>query len=153
LITVFSSIENGIYTSITASVALLLIRLARPRGQFLGKISLETDSSDEKEKRDIFVPIKQNGINNPLIKVSPPAPGILIYRFEESYLYPNCSIVNSALVDYVKENMRRGKDITAVKLRDRPWNDNSPRRNSAQEQSINEKKPWLHAIILDFSPV
>jgi sodium-independent sulfate anion transporter 11 len=136
-----------------ASMALLLIRLARPRGQFLGKVSLETDSGDEKQKREIFVPIKQNLINNPHIKVMPPPPGILIYRSEESYLYPNCSVFNSVLVDYVKENMRRGKDMNAVKLRDRPWNDNSPRRSSVQEQATNERKPWLHAIILDFSAV
>lgn len=153
LITVFSSIENGIYTSIAASIALLLIRLARPRGSFLGKVSVETESGAEKERREVFVPIKQNGVNNPHIKVVPPAPGILIYRFEESYLYPNCSIVNSALVDCVKENMRRGKDLSTIKLRDRPWNDNGSRRSSAQEQAMNEKKPWLHAIVLDFSTV
>lgn len=153
LVTIFSSIENGIYTSIAASVALLLIRLAHPRGSFLGKVSIESESGDQRETREIFLPIKQNNVNNPHIKVVPPAPGILIYRFEESYLYPNCSIVNSALVDYVKENMRRGKDLSAVKLRDRPWNDNGPRRGSALDQVLNEKKPWLHAIVLDFSTV
>jgi sodium-independent sulfate anion transporter 11 len=77
-----------------------------------------------------------------------------VYRFEESYLYPNASIVNSALVDYVKENMRRGRDMSNVKLRDRPWNDPGPSRGgAAQDQVENEKKPVLYAIVLDFSTV
>lgn len=153
LVTVFSSIESGIYTSIGASVVLLLIRVAHPRGSFLGKVTLETESGSQKETRDVFVPIKENGVQSSHIKVLPPSPGVLIYRFEESYLYPNCSIFNSALVDYVKENMRRGKDYNAIRLHDRAWNDNGPRRSSTLDQAINEKKPWLHAIVLDFSTV
>lgn len=153
LVTVFSSIESGIYTSIGASVVLLLIRVAHPRGSFLGKVTLETESGSQKETRDVFVPIKENGVQTSHIKVLPPSPGVLIYRFEESYLYPNCSIFNSALVDYVKENMRRGKDYNAIRLHDRAWNDNGPRRSSTLDQAINEKKPWLHAIVLDFSTV
>lgn len=153
LVTVFSSIESGIYTSIGASVVLLLIRVAHPRGSFLGKVTLETESGSQKETRDVFVPIKENGVQSSHIKVLPPSPGVLIYRFEESYLYPNCSIFNSALVDYVKENMRRGKDYNAIRLHDRAWNDNGPRRSSTLDQALNEKKPWLHAIVLDFSTV
>lgn len=38
IITVFSSIENGIYFAIAASAAILLFRVAKPQGQFLGKI-------------------------------------------------------------------------------------------------------------------
>ncbi|KAG8965700.1 hypothetical protein FRC00_003175 [Tulasnella sp. 408] len=34
LVTVFSSIDNGIYTSICASAVLLIIRIARPYGHF-----------------------------------------------------------------------------------------------------------------------
>ncbi|KAF5358352.1 hypothetical protein D9756_001890 [Leucocoprinus leucothites] len=153
LVTIFSSIENGIYTSIAASLALLLIRVAHPRGSFLGKVSLETDSGPNKETREVFVPINKGSVDNSNIKVVPPAPGVLVYRFEESYLYPNCSIVNSALVDYVKANMRRGKDLSTISLGDRPWNESGPRRSSTLDQVLNEKKPRLHAIVLDFSSV
>ncbi|OBA24271.1 sulfate permease [Metschnikowia bicuspidata var. bicuspidata NRRL YB-4993] len=38
IITVFSSIENGIYFAIAASAAVLLFRIAKPSGQFLGRI-------------------------------------------------------------------------------------------------------------------
>lgn len=38
IITVFSSIENGVYFAIAASAAVLLFRVAHPKGHFLGKI-------------------------------------------------------------------------------------------------------------------
>lgn len=39
-ITIFSSIENGIYFAICASVAVLLFRVAIPNGQFLGRVQV-----------------------------------------------------------------------------------------------------------------
>ncbi|ESK85900.1 sulfate permease [Moniliophthora roreri MCA 2997] len=154
LVTIFSSIENGIYVSVATSLALLLIRVAHPRGNFLGKVILRQGPGSN-EEREVFVPLGKDGVTNPHIRVVPPSPGVLIYRFEESFLYPNCSIFNDALVDYVKENMRRGKDMSTVKLSDRPWNDPGPGRGgtSASEQEENAKKPDLHAVVLDFSGV
>ncbi|KAG6813355.1 hypothetical protein H0H92_011903 [Tricholoma furcatifolium] len=155
LVTVFSTIEDGIYTSICASLALLLIRLAHPRGSFLGRVRLTKDSASSKgsESRDVFVPFSKKSINSH-VKITPPSPGVIVYRFEESYLYPNCSLVNDALVDYVKANMQRGKDMSNIKPGDRPWNDPGPARNSGiSEQEANLKKPILHAIVLDFSQV
>ena len=155
LVTVFSSIENGIYTSICTSITLLLIRLAHPRSHFLGKVTLYKDRSDSKETREVFVPLAGNGINNPDIKVTPPSPGVIVYRFEESYLYPNCSLIFSALVDHVRGNMRRGRDMTNVPASERQWNDPgvAGARNQREEQLENEKKPVLRAIVLDFSRV
>lgn len=154
LVTIFSSIENGIYTSIASSLALLLIRVAHPRGSFLGKVTVRDHGSDEKNSREVFLPLTKGGIINQDIKITPPSPGVIVYRFEESYLYPNSSIVNSALVDYVKDNMRRGQDVANIKLSDRPWNDPGPSRGGvAEDQAENEKKPILHAVVLDFSTV
>ncbi|KAH9483746.1 putative sulfate permease C3H7.02 [Psilocybe cubensis] len=154
LVTIFSSIENGIYTSIAASLVLLLIRVAHPRGSFLGKVTVRDSGSEDQATREVFLPLSKGGIVNSDIKVTPPSPGVLVYRFEESYLYPNSSIVNSALVDYVKENMRRGRDMSNVSLSERPWNDPGPSRRGAEDdQAENEKKPILHAIVLDFSTV
>ncbi|KAG6889735.1 hypothetical protein C0995_015033 [Termitomyces sp. Mi166 len=155
LITVFSSIENGIYTSICVSLALLLIRLAHPRGSLMGRVKIMTNSPDSKdiETREVFVPYSKKNVN-PHLQIEPPLPGVIVYRFEESYLYPNCSLVNDALVDYVRENLRRGKDMSNVSASDRPWNDPGPRRDiGASEQEQNLQKPDLHAIVLDFSQV
>ena len=153
--TVFTSIEDGLYTSIIASLVLLLIRVAHSRGVFLGKVTVRGNPSDGKATREVFVPLSKNGVTNPEIKVTPPPPGIIIYRFEESYLYPNSAIVQSVLVGHVKEYMRRGKDMTNVKAADRPWNDAGRRGASGgeTEQERNMMKPILHAIVLDFSTV
>jgi sodium-independent sulfate anion transporter 11 len=119
----------------------------------LGKVTIRSNSSDGKATREIFVPLSKNGVTNPAIRVAPPSPGIIIYRFEESYLYPNSSIVQSVLVGHVKEHMRRGKDMTNIKAADRPWNDAGTRRGGETEQERNMKKPILRAIVLDFSTV
>lgn len=153
LVTIFSTIENGIYTSICTSLALLLIRVARPRGYFLGKVTLRASESESSESRDVYVPLNPKAsLMNVSFKPTPPAPGVIVYRFEESFLYPNSSILNSTIVDHVKANMRRGKDMSLVKLGDRPWNDPGPR--PGQDISAeNLKKPDLRAIVLDFSGV
>lgn len=158
IVTVFSTIEDGIYTSICASLALLLVRIAHPRGYFLGKITLRQEGhqsgrNDESVVREVYVPLNPKpSLMNASVKITPPAPGVIVYRFEESFLYPNSYLLNSTLVDYVKTNMRRGKDMSAVKLSDRPWNDPGPRRG-VDEQNENLEKPVLRAIVLDFSGV
>jgi len=159
VVTVFTTIEIGIYTSIGASVLLLLVRIARPRGAFLGRVVVQkTSDKGPLQTRDVFLPLPstvsghQEGVVNPEIKVIPPAPGVIIYRFEESFLYPNSSYVSSLLMDYIKSTTRRGRDMTNVSLSSRPWNDPAPRY--AKEDDPNEiRKPLLKAIVLDMSAV
>jgi sodium-independent sulfate anion transporter 11 len=152
LVTIFSSIENGIYVSLATSFALLIFKLAHPRGHFLGRVRVHS-SSKSSDSRDVFVPQTSNRVVNPQIRVEPPPPGILIYRFEETFLYPNCSILNGDIVDRVKATMRRGADLRLVPLSDRPWNDPGPRHGVNAEWEENEAKPELRAIVLDFSTV
>ncbi len=150
LVTVFTTIENGIYTSICASLALLLVRIAHPRGYFLGRVTLHAEKS---AVREVFVPLTPRpGVLHPAVRVEPPPPGVIVYRFEESALYPNISLLNDALVDHVKTNMRRGRDMSKVSMSDRPWNDPGPRPGH-DENADNLEKPVLHAIVLDFSGV
>ena len=151
LVTVFSTIENGIYTSICASLALLLIRIAHPRGHFLGKVTLHGNQNSA-DAREVYVPLQERpGVLSP-VKVVPPPPGVIVYRFEESVLYPNQSLLNDALVDYVKQHTRRGIDMSQIKMSDRPWNDPGPKPGQ-DENAENLAKPILHAIVLDFSGV
>ncbi|KAF9256122.1 sulfate permease [Marasmius fiardii PR-910] len=154
-VTVFTTIENGIYVSVIASVVLLLLRVVHPRGYFLGKIMVKKTAPGHQEERAVFIPLKNNGVINSEVAVMPPSPGIIIYRLEESYLYPNCSAVSDVIVDYVKKNMRRGMDLSTIKLGDRPWNDPGPGRggSSLSEQEENARKPVLHAVVLDFSAI
>ena len=112
----------------------------------MGKLTVQHNA----ETREVFVPLKpKDGVMNPHLKVYPPAPGVIIYRFEESFLYPNSSLVNDAIVDYVKEHTRRGMDMTGVRAGDRPWND--PGKNNEAEND--NAKPIVHAVVLDFSAV
>lgn len=150
IVIVFSSIENGIYVSLGLSGALLIFKLAHPRGHFLGRVRVHS-SSNPSDSRDVFVPLSHNHVINPQIRVDPPAPGVLIYRFEESYLYPNCTVLNSDIVDHVKATMQRGRDLRLVPLSERPWNDPGPRHGVAAEWEENQARPALRAIVLDFS--
>lgn len=149
---IFTTIEIGIYTVIIASLVLLLLRIARPRGRFLGKVKIRSTSELQSESREVYVPLNPSAnVMNPDLQVIPPAPGVILYRFEESYLYPNSSIINSTLVDYAKENTRRGRDFTGVSASQRPWNDPGPRKGAVVEDD--SYKPLLRAIVLDFSGV
>jgi solute carrier family 26 (sodium-independent sulfate anion transporter), member 11 len=149
LVTVFSSIENGIYVSLSTSAALLIYKLAHARGHFLGRVRVH--ASNTSETRDVFVPLSRNRVINPQIRVEPPSPGVLVYRFDETFVYPNCTLLNGEIVDYVKATTRRGKDLRLVPLTDRPWNDPGPRYGAEAEWEENQARPDLRAIVLDFS--
>jgi len=85
--------------------------------------------------------------------VEAPYPGVFIFRLEESFTFPNSSRINSVLVDYIKAHTRRGKDITLTRLIDRPWNDPGPRRGVTHDPGLDQSKPLLHAVVLDFAAV
>lgn len=111
--------EIGIYASVGASVALVLFRIARPRGAFLGRVRIRPDTgppsyasaqdgSDGESSptrpaspplppgiRDVYLPLLPDGVRNPLVQVDPPPPGIIVFRFEESFIYPNASMCTS----------------------------------------------------------
>ena len=132
----------------------MLLRVAHPRSAFLGKVTIRANTSDGKGTREVYVPLSTNGVINPEIKVTPPAPGVIVYKLEESYLYPNSGLMESILVDHVKQHTKRGRDMTHVKLADRAWNDAGLGRGGGEEeQNQNMKKPVLHAIVLDLSNV
>ncbi|KAF8582670.1 sulfate permease [Ramaria rubella] len=156
VVTIFSTIEIGIYTSIGASVLLLLVRIARPRGTFLGRVVLHDETG--RVARDVFIPLitatsssEPQAVVNPDIKVTPPTPGVIIYRFEESFIYPNSSYISSVLMDHIKETTRRAKDLSSVPMSDRPWNDPGPQRGD--DAAVDTKKPILKAVVLDLSAV
>lgn len=200
-ITVFSTIEAGIYFSISASVALLLLKIAKAKGQFLGRIeyfevlnptivSTITEVSDaasnhssnesynggKKAVTEVLTEItpieskihndslSSSGIRrqykwvpltlkslNPKLKVLPPPPGVIVFRPNESFTYPNCSRQVDYLMDEVKRVTKSGRPKHGIKLGDRPWNDNGPR--NIKDTGVVDERPLLRAIILDFSSV
>ncbi|KAI9698169.1 MAG: Sulfate permease 2 [Candelina mexicana] len=175
IVTIFSSIENGIYTTISVSAAMLLFRVVKARGRFLGRVKAHSVVGDhildnnrgsggkyggvgqdapndpDVSTRNIFLPIDHRDGSNPSVDITAPYPGIFIYRFSEGYNYPNANHYLDYLVETIFQNTRRTNPNTYGKLGDRPWNDPGPRRGQLLE--INENLPTLKAIILDFSSV
>jgi len=191
-VTVFSSIENGIYVTISVSAALLFFRIMKARGRFLGQVKVHSvigdhlleggetkkeggalqrrKQNDPSSVRNIFLPIDHHDGSNPEIAVENPYPGIFIYRFSEGYNYPNTNHYLDNMVATIFKQTRRTDPTTFGKLgvsdhskdtvsvrniinnsQDRPWNDPGPRRGKALE--IDDHRPTLKAIILDFSSV
>lgn len=121
LVTVFSNIENGIYTTVGLSAAILLFRLVKARGRFLGRVKVHSVPGDrlgeasgsidgdetEKSHRDIFLPISHNDGSNPDVVVQSPYPGIFIYRFSEGFNYPNANHYLDYMVDGIYKQTRQ----------------------------------------------
>jgi len=176
-VTIFSSIENGIYATISLSAAVLLFRVFKARGRFLGKVKVHSVVGDHlvnedgkygalgkdgvgvlpgmKESlsfgRDIFMPIEHQDGSNPQVEVQAPYPGIFIYRFSEGFNYPNANHYLDHLTDFLLKHTRRTTLDAYGKLGDRPWNDPGPRRGKAI--NVVDSRPVLRAVILDFSSV
>lgn len=171
LVTVFTSIENGIYTTICVSIAVLLFRVVKAKGRFLGRVKVHSVIGDHYVKEDpnhhpsgkgpindpetssrfVFLPLEHDDGSNPQIGVSSPYPGIYIYRFSEGFNYPNANHYLDYMVATIFRETRRTNPNTYPKLGDRPWNDPGPRNaSSAPDKS---HLPALKAIILDFSSV
>lgn len=120
-VTIFSTIENGIYATICLSIAILLFRMVKARGRFLGKVKVHSLPGDrlgeasgsldrgetEKSHRDIFLPISHNDGSNPDVVVQAPYPGIFIYRFSEGFNYPNANHYLDYMVDGIYKQTRQ----------------------------------------------
>lgn len=119
----------------------------------MGRIKVHSPSGDD--NREIFLPLeKEGGLHNPNVAIETPVPGVIVFRLEESYTYPNASLINSSLVDHAKVHTRRGRDIALVRLIDRPWNEPGPRRGAAFDPAAHDtSKPLLRAVVLDFAAV
>lgn len=185
LSTIFANVEVGVYVAVAASAALLLIRIARPRGRWLGRVRIRygtstSGPSQDIGHRDIYVPLDDsNGMRDPSVHVEAPPPGILIYRFEEAFTYPNASYLTDMILDRIKDQTRPFKAVHYARNGDRPWNDPGPvnpailwlakkvtcgyggrkmqrdideaKRHAAGE--IEDSRPVLRAIIFDCSSV
>ncbi|KAK0964241.1 hypothetical protein LTR91_012748 [Friedmanniomyces endolithicus] len=169
LVTVFTSIDNGIYTTVCMSLALFLFRAFKAQGRFLGRLAVHSVVGDhvidggkegteskpsndpDKSKRNIFLPIDHEDGSNPNLQVKHPYPGIFMYRFSEGYNYPNAGHYLDYMVQEVMRTCKRTNPVSFPRLGDRPWNDPGSNRKEALVGVDN--RPTLKAIILDFSSV
>ncbi|KAL6232982.1 hypothetical protein BDW75DRAFT_8301 [Aspergillus navahoensis] len=163
IVTVFTSIEIGVYCTVCVSVAVLLFRVAKARGEFLGRVTIHSVVGDhvlEETKpalgdidrtRSIFLPLNHADGSNPEIEIEQPFPGIFIYRFSEGFNYPNANHYTDYLVETIFKRTRRTNPFTYSNPGDRPWNNPGPRKGKPEEDRSH--LPTLRAVILDFSSV
>ncbi|KAK3714668.1 hypothetical protein LTR37_007648 [Vermiconidia calcicola] len=170
-VTIFSSIENGIYATIAVSLALYLFRIFKAQGRFLGKVKVHSvigdhliesdgahivdssrpDNDPDASARNIFLPIGAEDGSNPMIKPQHPYPGIFIYRFSEGYNYPNANHYTDYMLEVIFKETQRTNPNSWARPGDRPWNNPGPRKG--KEVNVDDHRPTLKAVILDMSSV
>lgn len=171
IVTIFTTIEIGIYVTVISSFVLQIWRLLFVKGRFLGKLQVHSvvaehipsqsknggasstrpDNDPDKSARSVFVPLEHNDGSNPNHIVKHPYPGIFIYRFSEGYTYASASAYLDEFVQTIFANTRRTDPSTFGRPGDRPWNDPAPRRGKPVQ--THDDKPTLKAVILDFASV
>jgi sodium-independent sulfate anion transporter 11 len=119
-VSIFTSIENGIYVTIAASGALLLFRVAKSPGRFLGLVnthtaprgsvrgnsSLSADNLGEKSHA-AFIALDRSDLSNPEVSIKSPYPGVFIYRFGEGLNYVNSARHLDNLTIHIFKRTRR----------------------------------------------
>lgn len=166
IVAIFDSLETSIYAGIALSFVLLLVRLARTKGRFMGRVQArqvvahhsedglsrspsQTTLSTECSTREVFLPLDRHDASNRDIEVESPYPGVFIYRFSEGYNYTNQAYHVDTLVSHVMEHTQRMSEEHFEKESDRLWNDPGPKAHKSQAANL----PHLRAIVLDFSAV
>ncbi|CAG8445826.1 13836_t:CDS:2 [Dentiscutata heterogama] len=138
------SVEIGIYASVGFSLAITLIQLSRPQFETIGRIAIASFNGVT-SKKYAYVPLKA-----PFDEAQSPPSGILIFRLDRMFTYPNADYVEGQIINYVKENTRRVTELPK-NANELPWNE--ARDIFDKEITKNSELPPLKAIIFDFSAV
>lgn len=165
----FDSLEISIYVGMALSLLVMLIRIARTKGQFLGRVHTRrvvqrgsnntnepknhtTDSdapvAGQYQSRDVYLPLNKLDACNPRLIIDSPYPGVFIYRFNESYNYTNQARHVMLLVEHIMQGTRRRTEEYYEKESDRLWNDPGPKKHED-----NDHLPYLRALVFDFAAV
>ncbi|KAF7521042.1 hypothetical protein PCG10_008612 [Penicillium crustosum] len=143
IVIIFSTIETGIYCTIGVSLAVLLFRLAKARGQFLGYVQVHSVVGDHILNAPQEDP--STGFEDSTEMVS------------EGFNYPNANHYTDHLVSHIFKETRRTNPQAWETTGDRPWNDPGPTRAERKilmaEEAPTSPLPTLRAIILDFAAV
>ncbi|KAK3688089.1 sulfate transporter family-domain-containing protein [Podospora appendiculata] len=166
-VSIFTSIENGIYVTVGLSGGVLLFRMAKSPGKFLGRIDIRTAPRDsvrgnahlssktlgDEDIHTTYVALDQSDLSNPELAIKSPHPGVFVYRFGEGLNYVNSARHLDNLTVNIYKVTRRTELNKFEKLGDRPWNDPGPRRGQVINADEIASRPTLRAVILDFSAV
>ncbi|KAI5365930.1 Putative SLC26A/SulP transporter, STAS domain, sulfate anion transporter, STAS domain superfamily [Septoria linicola] len=169
IVTIFTTIEIGVYVTISASAAILFFRLFKAQGRFVGKVKVHdvkgdgyvegedkrtnigSDNDANKTARDVYLPFASEDGSNPAIQPRHPYPGVFIYRFSEGFNYPNANHYLDHLTKTIFAQTQRTNPHSYARPGDRPWNDPGPR--PGKEVVADDHRPTLKAVVVDFSSV
>jgi sodium-independent sulfate anion transporter 11 len=167
VLAIFESLETSIYVGIGLSLVLMLIRIARTKGQFMGRVKArrveqkgctpEEDVQDNDPRptgekvslagqRDVYLPLDRQDASNPLVQIDMPYPGVFLYRFNESFNYLNQARHIMLLLEHIMKHTKRRTEEHYEKESDRLWNDPGPKKHDDDEGL-----PYLRAVVLDFA--
>lgn len=174
-VSVFAQIEDGLYATVALSAAILLYRILKARGRFLGKVRVHSvlgdhvigedhkkvygeygtfDGSADNSARNVFLPLDHEDGSNPEVEMESPYPGVFIYRFSEGFNYPNANFSLDYLTGFIMSQTKRSSPETFERRGDRPWSNPGPRKSAKSRlDPEQDRRPPLKAIILDFSSV
>jgi sodium-independent sulfate anion transporter 11 len=149
VITLFTSVDLGIYVPVALSLVIQLYRTARPAYSILGKLVLQdpkqsiTSDQEKSSGRTMYYPTSHPSLRNSLTQI---APGIIAFRPEESLIFQNVSFVFDKLTDEIKRVTKRGQALPES-YGDRAWNE------AMGAITPDDNLPLLRAVILDLSGV
>ncbi|OAA49380.1 sulfate permease [Metarhizium rileyi] len=174
-VSIFAQIEDGLYATVAISAAILIYRILKARGRFLGKVRVHSVLGDyvigddhkdiygdygtfngatEAPARNIYLPLDHGDGSNPEVELENPYPGVFIYRFSEGFNYPNANFSLDYLTNFIFSQTKRSSAETFERAGDRPWSNPGPRKSAKSRQDPEiDRRPTLKAIILDFSSV
>lgn len=133
-VSIFTTIENGIYVTVALSAAVLLWNIARSRGKFLGQVRVvdgkpgaDHGITSDDILRQAYVPLDRSDGVNPSAPIEEPYPGVFIYRFVGGFNYLNSALHFDTLSYEVHKRTRQTetnkyekKGVSAFPLSSRP---------------------------------
>jgi solute carrier family 26 (sodium-independent sulfate anion transporter), member 11 len=159
VIALFTGLETGIYVTTGLSFLLLLVRIARTSGKFLGRVTvqqidpsddaqwLSANASEKAPSRDIYLSLSRKDASNKDIPVESPHPGILIYHFPEGLNYLNQAMHFKTLTDYAYTHTKRATEEPEGNKSEALWCDKPVVYKGDTEL------PVLRAIVIDCSTI
>ncbi|KAJ9075082.1 hypothetical protein DSO57_1000362 [Entomophthora muscae] len=145
MVTYLLGVQYGMGCSVSLSFLHLICRIARPKCYVLGEVV---------GRQGVFVDKR-----HPAYTSEDPEPGVIIFRVQESIIFPNIGHLREKLMDHVCEFTRSGAPPTEDKL----WSSDNKeratrlrhRRAAHDDASVPDPDslPTLRAVILDLGAV
>lgn len=148
-VTLFVSVEVGIYASVGYSLIVLLWRVARPSVRLLAEVTEDPLTGELLD--GVYVDARDQAFQNRGIQ---PLPGVLVIRLEESLTFPNSRYIKNQIMEQVFAYTKGGENRSIKKN----WNYKQDELiEGVRERYGTFEQPsqlsTLRGVILDFSAV